>query len=189
MSYSTHRRLGDEACSPWGRGSGVWANRIPGLRWSGPQGHGGVSVAVPESSSPPGPRSHHRRAVGPAHHRVDQVPVMELRISVQHHDDHATIQLGGEVDRATCPQLRAVLVELIDRGFHQLTIDLEQVGFLDCTGIGVLVDALRRVEEHDGRLELVRPRPFVRRVLTLTGMAALLPAHTLDGEALTTDPA
>jgi hypothetical protein len=34
------------------------ANRIPGLRRAGPQGDGGVSVAVPESS-PPDPRSHH----------------------------------------------------------------------------------------------------------------------------------
>jgi hypothetical protein len=33
-------------------------NTIPGLRRAGPQGHGGVSVAVPESS-PPDPRSHH----------------------------------------------------------------------------------------------------------------------------------
>jgi hypothetical protein len=32
--------------------------RIPGLRRAGPQGHGGVFVAVPESS-PPDPRSHH----------------------------------------------------------------------------------------------------------------------------------
>ena len=109
---------------------------------------------------------------------------MELSISVQHHDDRAMIQLGGEVDLATCPQLRGVLVELIDRGFHQLTIDLEQVSFLDCTGIGVLVDALRRVKEHGGCLTLVRPKPFVLRVLTLTGMTTVLPTDSPDGEAI-----
>jgi len=54
---------------------------------------------------------------------VDRVPVMELCISVQQHDDGAVIQLGGEVDLATCPQLRAALVELVDRGFDQLTIE------------------------------------------------------------------
>jgi anti-anti-sigma factor len=115
---------------------------------------------------------------------VDRVPVMELCISVQQHDDGAVIQLGGEVDLATCPQLRAALVELVDRGFHQLTIDLEQVSFLDCSGIGVLVHALRRVEERGGHLELVRPKPSVRRVLTLTGMTTLLPADTPEGKTL-----
>jgi anti-anti-sigma factor len=110
---------------------------------------------------------------------------MELSIFVQHHDDRAVIQVGGEVDLATCPQLRAVLVELVDRGFHQLTIDLEQVSFLDCSGIGVLVDALRRVKQHGGCLKLVRPNPFVLRVLTLTGMTTVLPTDTPDGEATT----
>ena len=113
---------------------------------------------------------------------------MELSISVQQHDDCAMIQVGGEVDLATCPQLRAVLVELIDRGSHQLTIDLEQVSFLDCTGIGVLVDALRRVQVHDGSLRLVRPRPLVSQVLTLTGMTRVFPIDTSLGEPLATEP-
>lgn len=105
---------------------------------------------------------------------------MELIISVQRHDDHAIIQVGGEVDLATCPQLQAVLVELVDGGFHQLTIDLEQVSLLDCRGIGVLVDALRRVKEHGGGLKLVRPNPLVLRVLTLTRMTTVLPTDTPD---------
>ena len=114
---------------------------------------------------------------------------MKLSISVQDHDDRAMIQLAGEVDLATCPQLRAVLVELIDTGLHQLTIDLDQVSFLDCAGIGVLVDARRRVKQHGGCLNLVRPKPFVLRVLTLTGMTTVLPIDTLYGEALATDRA
>ena len=114
--------------------------------------------------------------------------MMDFNLSIQRHDDRALIQISGEVDLATCPQLRAVLVELVDRGFHQLIVDLEQVSFLDCTGIGVLVDALRRVQGHNGSLTLVRPKPLVWRVLTLTGMTAVLPVHTSLGEALATEP-
>jgi hypothetical protein len=35
MSYSTHQRFGDEACSPRARGSGVWASRDPEAATSG----------------------------------------------------------------------------------------------------------------------------------------------------------
>jgi hypothetical protein len=35
MSYSTHQRFGDEACSLWARGSGVWAGRDPQAATSG----------------------------------------------------------------------------------------------------------------------------------------------------------
>lgn len=83
--------------------------------------------------------------------------MMELNLSVWDHGDHAMIQVGGEIDLATGPQLLAVLVELVDCGCYQLIVDLEQVTFLDCAGIRVLVDALRRVQEHGGSLSLIRP--------------------------------
>ncbi|MDF2741707.1 MAG: anti-sigma factor antagonist [Actinomycetia bacterium] len=114
--------------------------------------------------------------------------MMELRLSVQHHGDRATIHIGGEIDLATCPYLQAVVVDLVDRGCHQLIVDLERVSFLDCAGIRVLVDARRRVQEHGGSVRLVRPRPLVRRVLALTRMTEVFPIDTSPGEALATEP-
>jgi anti-anti-sigma factor len=114
--------------------------------------------------------------------------MMELGLSVRHHRDHATIHIGGEIDLATCPLLQAVVVDLVDRGCHQLTIDLERVSFLDCAGIRVLVDARRRVQEHGGSVRLVRPRPLVQRVLALTRMTEVFPVDTSLGEVLVTEP-
>ena len=113
---------------------------------------------------------------------------MDLKLAVQDRGDHAIIQVGGEIDLATSPRLQAVLADLVDRGFHQLIVDLEQVSFLDCAGIGILVDARRRVQEHGGSLKLVRPRPFVRRVLALTGMTTVFSIDTSLGEPLATEP-
>jgi anti-sigma B factor antagonist len=111
--------------------------------------------------------------------------MMELRLFVRRHGDRATIHIGGEIDLATCPHLQAVVVDLVDRGCHQLLVDLERVSFLDCAGIGVLVDARRRVQEHGGSVQLVRPRPLVWRVLTLTGMTTVFPIDTSLEEATT----
>ena len=38
---------------------------------------------------------------------------------------------------------------------YQLVVSLEKVGFLDSTGLGVLVGGLNRVRAHDGSLDLV----------------------------------
>jgi anti-sigma B factor antagonist len=109
---------------------------------------------------------------------------MELHLHVQHHGDRAVVHVNGEVDLATCPQLRAKLVELVDQGVYHLIVDLEQVSFLDSSGIGVLIGGLRRVREHGGSLRLTAPSPQVRRVLELTGVTTLLPTYaTLDEAA------
>ena len=109
---------------------------------------------------------------------------MELDLHVQHHGDRAVVQVSGEVDLATCPQLRAQLIELVDQGVYHLIVDLEQVSFLDSSGIGVLIGALRRLREHGGSLRLTAPSPPVRRVLELTGVTTILPTSaTLDEAA------
>jgi anti-anti-sigma factor len=161
MSYSAYHRSHRDACNPKARGSGVWA------------GHD------PRAETPPG---------GAATRSAGTAAVMDLNLSVQRHGDRATIQVGGEVDLATCPQLQAVLGELVDRGFHHLIIDLEQVSFLDCSGIRVLVHARQRVQEHSGSVRLARPTPPVWRVLALTGMTTVFPIDSSVGEALATKP-
>jgi anti-sigma B factor antagonist len=114
---------------------------------------------------------------------------MDLKLAVQDHGDRATIQVAGEVDLATSPQLQAIQIDLVDQGFHQLIVDLEQVSFLDCAGIGMLVDARRRVQAHGGSLKLVRPAPLVRRVLEVTGMTAVFPIDSSPGMAPVTERA
>src|SRR4029450_14101371 len=109
-----------------------------------------------------------RQATAATLQHEEPVPMMELGLSVRHHGDLATIHIRGEIDLATCPLLQAIVVDLVDRGCHQLIVDLERVSFLDCGGIRVLVDARRRVQEHGGSVTLVRPRPPVWRVLALT---------------------
>src|SRR6266566_2064843 len=105
---------------------------------------------------------------------------MELDLRVQHHDDRAVVHVGGEVDLDTCPQLRGALAELVDQGSYHLVVDLEQVSFLDSSGIGVLMGVQRRLREHGGSLRLAAPAARLRRVLELTGVTTVLPISPTD---------
>jgi anti-sigma B factor antagonist len=108
---------------------------------------------------------------------------MELDLRVEHQDDRAIVHVGGEVDVATCPQLREVLDELVDLGIYHLVVDLEKVRFLDSSGIGLLMGVYRRIREHGGSLRLTGPSPQVRRVLELTRVTTLLPIFATVDEA------
>ena len=68
-----------------------------------------------------------------------------------------------------------------------LVIDLTDVGFIDSTGLGVLVTTLKHVREVDGRLDVVVTSPRVLKVLAITGLDVVIPLHSTLDEALSLD--
>lgn len=93
------------------------------------------------------------------------------------------LDIVGEVDLYTAPALRDRIASLIDGGVRRLVVNLEEVGFLDSSGLGVLIGALRRLKEHDGALRLVCHEGSTLKVLTVTGLDKVFQIHTDLGSA------
>lgn len=110
---------------------------------------------------------------------------MDLGLDVTQRDGWAVLAVSGEVDVATAPRLRERLVGLVSEGRHQIVVDLEGVDFLDSTGLGVLVGALKRVRTHGGDLALVCTQPRVLKVFEITGLTKVFPMHASVDEAVT----
>jgi anti-sigma B factor antagonist len=91
---------------------------------------------------------------------------------------------SGEVDAATAPQLGRRLLSLADEGKTGLVVDLSSVTFMDSTGIGVLLDALRRLTARRGRLALVCPTDRILRPFEITGLVGYLNVFGTREEAL-----
>ena len=65
----------------------------------------------------------------------------------------------------TAPGLRELLIDLVGTGSYQLVVNLDKVGFLDSTGLGMLVGGLKRVRAHDGSLDLVCTQQRILKIL------------------------
>jgi anti-sigma B factor antagonist len=86
-------------------------------------------------------------------------------------DDGLTVvTVTGEIDVYSAPALREKFVELAGEGKCRLIVDLEQVEFLDSTGLGVLIGGLKRVRLCDGFLDLVCTRERILMIFRLTGL-------------------
>jgi anti-sigma B factor antagonist len=96
---------------------------------------------------------------------------MELTLNVHSEPPGFTvIEVGGEIDVYTAPQLRERLVSLVESGSYQLILDMESVEFLDSTGLGVLVGGLKRVRAHEGWIDLVCTQSRILRIFRITGL-------------------
>ena len=110
---------------------------------------------------------------------------MSLGFSVDDsHDKHTVLSVAGEIDIATAPSLRMHLLDLIEQAKLSLIVDLEAVDFLDSTGLGVLVSALKRVRGYEGDLALVCTRPQVLKVFDITGLSRVFAIHDTVEAAL-----
>jgi anti-sigma B factor antagonist len=85
------------------------------------------------------------------------------------------------VDIYTAGKLRDAVNEAVENGHYRLAVDLADMEFMDSSGLGVLIAALKRLKEHEGELVLVSPRDQMRRILKLTGLDKILTiAERLD---------
>jgi len=94
----------------------------------------------------------------------------ELDVSVGMLDGSALVTVSGEIDVYTSPLLQERLVEVLRDGSSRIVLDLSEVTFLDSTGLGVLITALKRCRSADGDLILVTAQPNVLKVLEITGL-------------------
>ena len=108
---------------------------------------------------------------------------MELDIRTQQDGSVCIVELEGEVDVYTAPRLKEELVALIEGGCTHVILDLENVAFIDSSGLGVLVGALRRARERDGAVRIVCTRENVLKIFRITGLDKVFPIFATASEA------
>lgn len=84
--------------------------------------------------------------------------------------DRAVLTVTGEVDVYTAPTLREHILTAIAEGVQTVIVDLSAVAFMDSTGLGVLVGALKRLRQSDGRLVVVCNADAVLKIFAVTGL-------------------
>jgi anti-sigma B factor antagonist len=107
-------------------------------------------------------------------------------LTLGHHaqDGIEVIDVQGEIDIYTAPRLRELLIDLVGKGSYQLVVNLDKVGFLDSTGLGVLVGGLKRVRAHDGSLDLVCTQQRILKILRIAGLTEVFGIYETVDQAI-----
>lgn len=80
----------------------------------------------------------------------------------------------GEVDISTAPQLR----EVLDGAYREIKADillyLDELNYIDSTGLGVIIGAFGRMQENQNRIKLINPRDNIKKLLSITSLDRIL---------------
>jgi anti-sigma B factor antagonist len=110
---------------------------------------------------------------------TEGISALDVATSPGQGDGQWQVQVRGEVDVATSPQLQNELAELLSRDARNLVVDMSGVTFIDSSGLGVLVEILERLQAQQGdAIVLRRMQEPVRRVFEITGLTELF---TIEG--------
>ncbi len=116
-----------------------------------------------------------------------------FRITSEQRGHAAHLRVFGEIDMATSPLLEEWLQAAEGEGRTEILVDLEQVTFMDTSGLHVFLRAAERAGRSGRTFAIARASAIVQRVLRITGTSQLLsadaPMFGQDGDRALAVPA
>lgn len=84
------------------------------------------------------------------------------------------LTVEGEIDISTAPEFR----ELLDRSYQEKEVDillhLDELSYIDSTGLGVIIGAYGRMQKKQNRITLLNPKDNVKKLLSITSLDKIL---------------
>lgn len=99
---------------------------------------------------------------------------MNLTVDVVKNDEHYIVYLAGEIDVYTAPKLKETLLPYIRKYGSNIEVDLKRVNYMDSTGLGVFISALKASKEFNSGLKLVNLQERVYRLFKITGLNEIM---------------
>ncbi|PPF25447.1 anti-anti-sigma factor [Rathayibacter sp. AY1G1] len=97
--------------------------------------------------------------------------------------DIAVLRGEGRLNAASAPELRSAVRRAIDEGSPRIVVELSAVTFMDSSGLGALVGALKTARQAGGDLRIAAPSEQVVMVLQLSNLDRVLTLFDTAGDA------
>lgn len=113
---------------------------------------------------------------------------MDFTLSTRQGRIGTVVEVAGDLDMSTAPELRDRLSQAVEDD-ARVVVDLTDVGFMDSSGLGVLVVAHKDLRARNGWLALAGLRRPVRMVLSITSVDRVIDVFDTVQDAEEASPA
>lgn len=99
-----------------------------------------------------------------------------MKISYKKNGSILTISLSGELDECHAEYARKELDSILQSGNNQTVVfDLKNLGFMDSTGIGILIGRYKYQRGRGVAFYVVNPSPTIDKIFKIAGLYEIMP--------------
>ena len=97
-----------------------------------------------------------------------------MSVKIINEDNKVIALLSGEIDHHNAKSLRQDIdFSLRENQLEELIMDFSEVGFMDSSGIGLVMGRYKLMQEIGGNLVVRNPPPHIKKVMRLSGIDRL----------------
>jgi anti-sigma B factor antagonist len=94
----------------------------------------------------------------------------ELKLREEQTENSVKIFVSGEVDIYTAQTLKERLYSIADTQKLDLRIDCRDLNYIESTGLGIFVGALKKAKQYDCKVYIVNLKDNIKKLFTITGL-------------------
>ncbi len=108
-----------------------------------------------------------------------------MKIQVKKTEDQFDwIELEGDLDFHSSPDLRRELTKLVEHQASKVIIDFKKVSYIDSSGLATFVELFQRMKRYGGKLVLYNLNPAVRSVFEISKLDSIFKLAGTEKEAV-----
>ncbi|TGE37772.1 anti-sigma F factor antagonist [Desulfosporosinus fructosivorans] len=94
------------------------------------------------------------------------------------------LRLDGELDMHTASMVRqAIDLEIEKRGIRTVILNLQDVQFVDSSGLGVIIGRYKKLLPLGGKLKITNVPPHIFKIMELSGLPKIISFYVDEAHA------
>jgi anti-sigma B factor antagonist len=107
-----------------------------------------------------------------------------MQVNISERDGVSICKVDGEIDINTAPQFKKALDRVIREKREKIIINMENVGYIDSSGLATLVELLKNFRKVNAKLKLVSLSNKVKSLFEITKLEKLFDIQEKEEEAI-----
>jgi anti-sigma B factor antagonist len=96
-----------------------------------------------------------------------------MTFAIKKHDGVVVVDVDGQLIVSNRQELKQKLLDELEKGGKKFLIDFAKTGYIDSSGLGVLVSLSKRIREQGGELRLANLNDDLKTLFELTKLDTL----------------